>query len=147
MTISKWTCVCVAAAAFASGFALRGSVAPPVAHAQGNRVFEIRTYTAVPGRLDALNTRFRDHTVKLFTKHGMSHIGYWIPADGEKANNTLVYILAYPSKEAAAKSWAAFRADPEWNKARTESEKDGPLLVKNGVQSVYMKPTDYSPMK
>src|SRR5688572_32525964 len=145
MTISKWTCVCVAAIAFASGFALRGSVAPPVAHAQGNRVFEIRTYTAVPGRLDALNTRFRDHTVKLFTKHGMTHVGYWIPADPPLSQNTLMYVLAHQSREAATKSWEAFRRDPDWIKARDESQKDGTLTLK--VESVFLNPTDYSPVK
>lgn len=110
------------------------------------RVFELRTYTAAEGKLDALNARFRDHTNKLFVKHGMELIGYWTPMDEKKgAGNTLIYILAHKSREAAAASWKAFGADPEWQKARTESEKDGKLTTK--VESVFMKPTDYSPMK
>jgi hypothetical protein len=109
------------------------------------RVFELRTYTAAEGKLDALNARFRDHTNKLFVKHGMELVGYWTPTDGEKAKNTLIYILAHASREAAAKSWKEFQDDPEWKAARAESEKDGKLTTK--VESVFMKPTDYSPMK
>jgi hypothetical protein len=109
------------------------------------RVFEMRTYYAAAGKMDALNARFRDHTCKLFKKHGMEIIGFWLPTDPEEAEKKLVYILAYPSKEAADKSWKAFRDDPEWNKAREESEKDGKLVDK--VESVYMNPTDYSPIK
>jgi hypothetical protein len=109
------------------------------------RVFELRTYTAAEGKLDALNARFRDHTNKLFVKHGIELVGYWTPTDGEKAKNTLIYILAHASREAAAKSWKEFQDDPEWKAARAESEKDGKLTTK--VESVFMKPTDYSPMK
>jgi hypothetical protein len=112
------------------------------------RVFELRIYTAAPGKLDALNARFRDHTVKLFAKHGMTQFGYWTPAAGEKnADNTLVYILAHKSTEAAADSFKAFRADPDWIAAKAASEKDGPLTTTNGVKSVFMTPTDYSPSK
>jgi NIPSNAP len=106
------------------------------------RVFELRTYTAAPGRLDALNARFRDHTNALFKKHGMEIIGFWTD---EKKPDVLIYILAFPSKEAADKSWKAFREDPEWVKAKEASEKDGKLVDK--VESVYMNPTDYSPIK
>ncbi len=110
-----------------------------------DRLFEMRTYIAAPGKLDALNARFRDHTNKLFVKHGMTLIGYWTPVDGEAAKNTLVYILAYPDKESREKSWKAFREDPEWNKARAESEKDGKLVEK--VEEKFLKPTDYSPIR
>ena len=109
------------------------------------RVFELRTYTAPDGKLDALLARFRDHTNKLFTKHGMEMIGYWTPTDGEKAKNTLIYVLAFPSREAAKQSWKDFAADPEWQAAKAESEKDGKLTTK--VESVFMKPTDFSAMK
>ena len=113
---------------------------------KGERIFELRTYTAAEGKLDALNARFRDHTNKLFVKHGMELVGYWTPTDEKKgAGNTLIYILAHASKEAADKSWAGFRADPEWKAALAESEKNGKLTTK--VESVFMKPTDYSPMK
>jgi hypothetical protein len=109
------------------------------------RVFELRTYHANPGKMAALHARFRDHTCKLFEKHGMTVIGFWSPLDKEKAEETLVYILAYPSKEAADKAWKAFRADPDWIKAKADFENDGPLVGK--VESVYLNPTDYSKLK
>ena len=109
------------------------------------RVFELRTYYAATGKMDALHARFRDHTCKLFKKHGMTIVGFWSPLEPKEAERKLVYLLAFPSKEAADKSWKAFRDDPEWNEARTASEKDGKLVEK--VESVYLNPTDYSPMK
>ena len=145
MSISRWSCVAIAGATFVAGFAVRGIVEGPVVNAQSNRVFELRTYTAAPGKLDALNERFRDHTVKLFTKHGMTHIGYWTPADPPLSANTLIYVIAHQSREAAKKSWEGFRSDPEWIKARDASEKDGRLAPK--VESVFMNATDYSPIK
>src|SRR4051794_23700587 len=105
----------------------------------------MRTYYANPGKMSALHARFRDHTCKLFEKHGMTIIGFWSPIDGKEADEKMVYILAYPSKEAADKSWAAFRNDPDWKAAREASEKDGTLVKK--VESVYLNPTDYSPIK
>ena len=114
------------------------------------RTFELRTYTATAGHLEDLNARFRDHTVALFQKHGMSSFGYWVPLKGQKgAENTLIYLLAHRSKEGAEASFKAFRDDPDWIKARKASEEKagGSLTVKDGVQSVFMKPTDYSPTK
>lgn len=114
------------------------------------RAFELRIYKCEPGRLANLNARFRDHTVGLFSKHGMTHIGYWTPMDQKNgADDTLIYILAHKSKEAAAASFKAFRDDPAWVAARKASEEKagGSLTVKDGVQSIFMKPTDYSPMK
>ncbi len=109
------------------------------------RYFEMRTYTAAPGKMDALHKRFRDHTMKLFEKHGMTVIGFWSPADPKEADQKLVYILAYPSKEARDKSWKEFQADPDWQKAKAESEKDGKLVDK--VESVFLNSTDYSPIR
>ena len=109
------------------------------------RVFEMRTYYANPGKMQALHARFRDHTNKLFVKHGMTLIGYWSPIDPKEAERKLVYILAYPSKEAADKSWKAFREDKVWLDAKDASEKDGPIVKK--VESVFLNPTDYSPIK
>jgi hypothetical protein len=109
------------------------------------RVFELRTYTAAPGKMEALNTRFRDHTCKLFEKHGMTIIGFWTPSDDKGPSNKLIYVLAFPSREAARKSWAAFQNDPAWKAAREASEKNGRLVEK--VESVFMKATDYSPMR
>jgi hypothetical protein len=110
------------------------------------RFFELRTYTAAPGKLDALHKRFREHTDDLFKKHGMTIIGFWTPADEPRSKDTLIYILAYPDREAREKSWKDFQADPDWVKAKDESEKDGPLLA-HPPESVYMRPTDFSPMK
>src|SRR5438270_11335343 len=106
-----------------------------------SRVFELRTYHAAPGKMTALHARFRDHTCKLFEKHGMTVVGFWSPTDPERAEKELIYMLAYPSREAAAKSWKDFGGDPEWKAAREASEKDGKLVEK--VVSVYLNPTDY----
>jgi len=109
------------------------------------RVFEMRTYYAHPGKMKAMHARFRDHTCKLFEKHGITIIGFWTPTDKEKAEEVLVYILAYPSKEAADKSWDAFRKDPDWIKAKADSEKDGPIVKK--ADSVFLNATDYSKIR
>ena len=148
---SRWGAAAVAVTMFAAGFGARSFVGDDVAHAQGsNRVFELRTYTATPGKLDDLNSRFRDHTVKLFERHGMTNFGYWTPMDkGQGADSTLIYILAHKSKEAAAASFKAFAQDPAWVAARKASEDKagGSLTVKDGVKSVFMVATDYSPTK
>jgi len=107
-----------------------------------HRVYELRTYTCYPGKLEALKARFRDHTIAIFNRHGMESIGYWVPQDRP---NTLIYILAHPSLEAAKKHWAEFRADPDWIKAKTESEANGRLTIK--TESVFMDPTDFSALK
>lgn len=109
---------------------------------KSGRVYELRTYTTHEGRLDALHARFRNHTMKLFEKHGMKNEQYWVPTDEARSKNTLIYIVSHESQEAAKKSWQAFRDDPEWQKVRAESEKDGPIVSK--VESVYMTLTDYS---
>jgi hypothetical protein len=101
----------------------------------------MRTYHAARGKLDALNARFRDHTMKLFEKHGMENIGYWMPATNTE--NLLIYILAYPSKEARDASWKAFSNDPEWKQVVKESEANGRLVLK--VDQTFMHATDYSP--
>jgi len=108
------------------------------------RFFEMRTYIAHEGKLADLNTRFREHTNKLFVKHGMTLIGYWTP-DGAGKDDTLVYILAYPSREARERSWQAFQADPAWQTARKNSEVNGPLVKK--VESKFLNATDYSPIR
>jgi hypothetical protein len=122
---------------------LPGTVGP------GDRVFELRIYRTPPGKLAALHARFRDHTLQLFSKHGMTHIGYWNPVDAEKgAEDTLIYLLAHASREAAAQSFAAFRSDPDWIAAKAASEKDGSLTVQpGGVKSIFLKPTSFSVLK
>jgi hypothetical protein len=120
----------------------------PVIDKKGGRVFELRTYTTPEGKLDALNARFRDHTLALFKKHGMENIAYWTPTPDQKdAKTMLVYLLGHKSQDAAKKSFDAFRKDPDWLKAKAESEKDGSLTVKDGVKSEFLVPTDYSSMK
>ena len=146
MVLTKKFVTFVVCAAFAGGVAMHAVMTPATTvHAAGNRVFEIRTYTTPPGKLDALKTRFRDHTIKIFNKYDMKSVGYWVPQDAPLKDNTLIYVLSHESREAAAKSWASFRADPEWVKAKAESEKDGPLTTK--VESVFADPTDFSPIK
>jgi NIPSNAP len=110
-----------------------------------DRVFELRTYTTYEGKLDALKARFRDHTIAIFNRHGMTSIGYWVPADPEKSKNTLIYIIAHPSMDEAKKHWDEFRNDPEWKKVSADSEKDGKIV--SHVDSVFMTPADFSMLK
>ncbi len=105
-------------------------------------LYELRTYHTFDGKMDALNARFRDHTIKLFEKHGIRNIMYWVPVDKP---NTLIYVIAHKDKDAAAASWKAFGADPEWKKVAEESQRDGKIVEK--VESVYMTATDYSPQE
>jgi hypothetical protein len=114
--------------------------------AKDSRFFEMRTYHAAQGKLAALHERFRNFTNKLFVKHGMDLVGYWVPMDKEgKYENTLVYILAFPSHEARDKAWKEFTADPDWVTVKNDSEKNGKLVEK--VDSQYMTATDYSPIR
>jgi hypothetical protein len=108
----------------------------------------MRVYTTQPGKLAALDARFRDHTMALFKKHGMANLLYFHLDEGQEgSDNTLLYFLAHTSAEAHAASFTAFRADPDWISARDASEKDGKLLVDQGVKSTLLNPTDYSPAK
>ena len=117
-----------------------------IAEAQSNsRVFELRTYTVFPGRLDALHARFAEHTIGLFERHGIKSMAYFSPQDSPTSENTLIYILAHDSRAAAEANWAAFRADPEWQRVSEESQRDG-RIVEN-VDKVFMEATYYSPMK
>lgn len=123
---------------------LSGFASLAVADHHESMVFELRTYTTNDGMLPALEARFRDHTMRIFEKHGMTNIGYWTPIDKP---NTLVYIIAHASREAADVSWQAFVSDPEWQKVATESQKNGPILIKGGIQQQYLNPTDFSPIR
>ncbi len=111
----------------------------------GGKVFELRIYTATPGNLDNLHARFRDHTTRIFRKHGMGVVGYWSPTSEEEADNTLVYLLEHESQEAANASWRAFGQDPEWTEVAEASNANGQILA--GIERRYMTATDYSPMK
>jgi len=113
-------------------------------------IFEMRTYTATSGNFPRLLERFRKHTVALFSKQGMRHFGYFTPPAGQPGtDNTLIYLLVHASPEARETSFAAFVADPEWIKVKSESETaaGGPLTVPDGVKSELLKPTDFSPVQ
>ena len=118
-----------------------GLVATQPADTPAARVYELRIYYAAPGKLDVLHARFRDHTIKLFEKHGMTNVGYWVPV-GDNPERKLVYLLSYPNPDARKKAWAGFVADPDWRKAAAESEKDGRLVAK--IEQYHLVPTDYS---
>jgi hypothetical protein len=121
------------------------SPAPAPQETEQAPVYELRVYHCNPGKLGPLHARFRDHTLKLFEKHGITNVGYWIPADADKGrDDTLVYLLSHKNRDAAKASWAAFGSDPAWKAVKAESEKDGTPLVKQ-VDVVYLDPTDYSP--
>ena len=130
----------VAALLVFAGYAVGRASQPAPAH-----VYEMRTYTATEGKLDAVNARFRDHTRRIFERHNMKSVGYWTPLEGPTAGTTLIYILEHPSREEARKNWAEFSADPEWQKVKAESEKDGRIVAK--AESVFLTPTDYSAIK
>jgi NIPSNAP len=106
-------------------------------------VYELRVYHAAPGKLDDLLSRFREHTIKLFDRHGMKSVAYWTPLDEPDKSNTLIYILQHPSREAAAANWKSFQDDPDWKSVRDKSEANGKLVEK--VDSTFMSLTDFSP--
>lgn len=137
-----------AAAVVGVGIAI-GSAAPDLFASsmppQPTQVFELRTYTAAEGKHDALLTRFRDHTMRIFEKHGMANVGYWTPQEAPDAGTTLIYLLAHPSRDAADAGWQAFLADPEWQGVFEASRSEGPLIA--GLDRVFLEPTDFSPMR
>jgi len=142
---SMWS-VAAIGAAFVLGFLARGVLpGEPVAQAQSARVYELRTYTAPDGKLADLHARFRDHTMRIFQNHGITNVAYFKPQDAPLSQNTLVYLIAHPSREAAKENWAAFGKDPEWQKVANDSQVNGKIVAK--VESVFLDPTDYSPMK
>jgi uncharacterized protein (DUF1330 family) len=111
-----------------------------------HRVFELRTYTANDGKLADVHKRFRDHACELLKKHGAELIGFWTPQDDKDGKESkLIYLVAFPDREAARKTWQEFSNDPEWKKVYAESQKNGVLVRK--VESVFLEPTDYSPIK
>jgi NIPSNAP len=110
-----------------------------------DQLFELRTYHAAPGKLEALKARFANHSVRLFAKHGVVVVGFWVARDANgQPSNDFVYLLAFPNSEARERSWTAFRTDPDWLAARAESEADGPIIISG--ESVLLDPTEYSPM-
>lgn len=132
-------------AVFAAGFIAGQVVDGGSAEAQGRKVFELRTYTAPDGRLGDLLTRFRNDTLRVFEKHGMQNVGYWVPVDAPASSNTLIYLLAHDSRDAATKSWTAFREDPEWRAIAERTQANGPIVSK--VETVFLEAADFSPLK
>lgn len=109
------------------------------------KVFELRIYTATPGNLEKLHTRFRDHTLRIFEKHGMRVMGFWSPTAEQDRDSQLIYVLEHSSRAAADAAWNAFGADPEWRSVSEASNADGPIL--DSVERHYMVATDYSPLQ
>ena len=131
---------------FAAGYVMgQFSRADLAAQGGGQKVFELRTYYTMPGKLPDLQTRFREHTTKIFEQHGMTNVGYWVPQDEPAHSNTLIYVIAHESREKAKQNWAEFGKDPEWVKVKTASEAAGKIVEK--VDSVFMDATDYSKIK
>jgi hypothetical protein len=106
-------------------------------------VYELRVYHAAPGKLADLEARFRDHTIKIFDRHGMKSVAYWTPLDEPEKSNTLIYILQHPSREVAAANWKSFQDDPEWKSVKEKSEANGKLVDK--IDSTFLALTDFSP--
>ena len=143
--LKGWAVCGIALASFAAGSLITARLAHvSQVRADNNRVFELRIYHAVPGRVPALESRFRDTASKLLAKHDLKAVGYWVPEDAPAFENTFVYILAHPSREEAKKNWDAMRADPELQEM-LKSEQTDKLVEK--IDSAYMRPTDFSPMK
>jgi hypothetical protein len=110
-----------------------------------SHVYELRLYHAKEGKMDALKARFRDHTDAIFRRHNMRSVGYWSPEDAADSQKLFIYILEHPSREEAEKNWAAFQADPEWQKVKGESEANGPLV--DHIDHYYMDPTSFSALR
>ena len=146
MLQNRWFVLAGSTVIFLAGLSAGSLLQSGIAHAQASKhVFELRTYTAPDGKLGDLHTRFRDHTIRIFNKHGMKSVIYLAPQDAPDSQNTLIYVLEHPSREAAKKAWADFQADPEWVKVAADSQVNGRIVSK--VVSVFADPTDYSPIK
>jgi hypothetical protein len=140
-----WTVCGIALVSFAAGSLITARLAHiNQVRADSNRVFELRIYHAVPGKVPALESRFRDTASKLLAKHSLKAVGYWIPDDTPAFDNTFIYVLAHPSREEAKKNWDAMHADPGFQEM-IKSEQAEKLVEK--LDSVYMRPADFSPMK
>jgi hypothetical protein len=139
MTINKHYLVAISLTLVALGFTA-STILPATLQAQSSdKVFELRTYTTAEGKLPNLLARFRDHTMRIFERHGMENVAYWVPKD---TPNTLIYIISHDSSQAATENWQGFRSDPEWPGV---AEASGVGRVQ--VESVFMDATDFSPMK
>ena len=146
MKLTTWKISALAVLSFAAGSLLTARfLSPASVEAQSGRVYELRVYHTLPGRLPALVKRFKDDTRRIFDVHGISSVGYWVPQDSPAKESTLIYIVSHPDRASAEKNWAAFRNDSEWKKVAAASEADGKIVEK--VDSTFMNPTDFSSLK
>jgi hypothetical protein len=120
-------------------------LAAAAASAADPPIYELRVYVCNAGKLDALNTRFRDHTLRLFEKHGMKNVAYWTPVEGDAASTTLYYILEHASRDAAKASWAAFLADPDWKQVAAQSAAAHGQILASRPASTYLSRADFCP--
>lgn len=116
----------------------------PALAADETTVFELRVYTSPPGKMPNLLARFKNHTTRIFERHGMINVGYWLPVE-QKEDDKIYYLLKHKSRTAAEASWKAFGADPEWIKVSTESEANGPIV--SHVESTFLTSTEFSAIK
>jgi len=142
MTLTPIRVCALSALSFAAGSLLTRQID---VHAAASHVYELRVYHAPAGKLAALETRFRDHTITIFNRHHMTSVGYWVPQDEPQKSNTLIYILRHDSRESAQQNWKEFRDDPEWQAVAKPSEANGKIVEK--VDSTFMEPTDFSKIK
>lgn len=146
MTLNRFSAIGIGVLAFAAGsFITARLYQTGTVQAGSNRVFELRVYHTVPGKTSALQSEFRDKVTKLFAKHDLKAVGYWAPDDAPASENTFIYILAHPSRDAAKEHWDAFRADRAFQEMMKSQQGDAKLVEK--VDSTYMSPTDFSPLK
>tara|TARA_B100001123_G_C15286350_1_gene1015760 strand:- start:1280 stop:1744 length:465 start_codon:yes stop_codon:yes gene_type:complete len=154
MTVKRLLLVGLMATLFGAGYMfgrtggatlISQAKANPAELLQADRTYELRTYTAADGKLDNLLARFRDHTMRIFEKHGMTNHGYWLPQDEELRQNTLIYLISHDSRAAGEESWRNFGQDPEWQRVSEESQRDGRIIA--GLERIWLDPTDFSLMK
>ncbi|MGP0072876.1 MAG: NIPSNAP family protein [Bryobacteraceae bacterium] len=147
MRLNRWKLISCALLSFAAGSLLTARLMYlNQVKANSNRVFELRIYHTVPGKASALQAEFREKVTKIFAKHDLKAVGYWGPEDAPASSDTFIYILAHPSRDAAKQHWDAFRADPEFQEMMKSQQAPEAKLVEK-VDSTYMDPTDFSPMK
>ena len=140
-----WTVCAIALFSFVAGSLMTARwVHVTQVRADSNRVFEMHVYHTVPGKAPALESRFRDTTSKLLAKHDLNIVGYWVAEDTPGWDNAFIFIVAHSSREEAKKNWDAMRADPEFQEV-IKSEQANKTVEK--IDVVYMRPTDFSPMK
>jgi len=145
--LKRWTVCAIAMACFGAGSLITARLAyVSQVRADSNRVFEMHIYHTVPGKVPALESQFRDRQSKLLAKHDLKIVGYWVPEGTPDWDNTFIFIAAHSSREEAKKNWDAMRADPDFQELIKENSEPASKLVER-VDVMYMRPTDYSPMK